>query len=88
MHTQGPWKATEYSEGSDSFHVHRAANEREQVADDIHSAADARLIAAAPDLLIACQEVLASDSINLCDCGEANCATTRLRAAVAKAIGR
>lgn len=49
--------------------------------------ADAQLIAAAPDLLAACQRALSHPAVPLCDCGEPDCATTQLRAAIAKAAG-
>ncbi|QBF27186.1 hypothetical protein EXN22_16350 [Pseudomonas tructae] len=51
--------------------------------------ANARLIAAAPELLVVAQEfleALAEQGI-LCECGEADCRTTRARAAIAKARG-
>lgn len=47
--------------------------------------ANAKLIAAAPDLLAVCQGVLSHPSFKACDCGEPDCATTVLRAAIAKA---
>jgi hypothetical protein len=47
--------------------------------------ANARLIAAAPDLLAACRSVIAN--VALCECGEPDCGTTKLRAAIAKATG-
>lgn len=46
-------------------------------------AANARLIAAAPDLLACCRYLLGMPAI-LCECGQPDCATTRLRAAIAK----
>ena len=51
--------------------------------------ANARLIAAAPDLLVVAKdfhEVLSERGL-FCECGESDCRTTRLRAAIAKATG-
>lgn len=49
---------------------------------------NARLIAAAPELLGICKELLANFPEFLCECGKPDCRTTRLRAAIAKAEGR
>lgn len=52
--------------------------------------ANARLIATAPDLLEVAkdfQEALQELGL-FCECGEADCRTTRLRAAIAKATGQ
>ena len=43
----------------------------------------AKLVKAAPDLLKACLTTLRT--VSLCECGESNCATTQLRAAIDKA---
>jgi hypothetical protein len=51
--------------------------------------ANARLIAAAPDLLVVAKdfEEALGELHMFCECGEADCRTTRLRAAIAKATG-
>lgn len=51
---------------------------------------NARLIAAAPELLEVAQDFQeALQELGLfCECGEADCRTTRLRAAIAKATGQ
>lgn len=49
--------------------------------------ANARLIAAAPELLAALQRILAHPNFRPCECGASNCATTEARAAIAKATG-
>jgi hypothetical protein len=51
----------------------------------IEQEANAKLIAAAPELLAVCQGVLSHPSFKACDCGEPDCATTVLRAVIAKA---
>lgn len=55
---------------------------------DDENAAHARLISAAPDLLASCKEMLHHPHFNACECGKVDCATTRLRAAIAKAEGQ
>lgn len=51
--------------------------------------ANARLIAAAPDLLVVAQDFLEalSEQGLLCECGEFDCRTSRARAAIRKARG-
>lgn len=53
------------------------------------SAADKRLIAAAPELLTVAHdfEEALKELGQECECGEKDCRTTRLRAAIAKATG-
>lgn len=52
------------------------------------SVPDGNLIAAAPDLLAACKKALDTAAPVLCTCGKPDCATTVLRAAIAKAEGK
>lgn len=57
---------------------------------DAPQRANARLIAAAPELLEVAkdfQEALRELGL-FCECGESDCRTTRLRAAIAKATGQ
>lgn len=51
--------------------------------------ANARLISAAPELLVCCEEFMAVliEANQVCDCGDPECRTTKLRAAIAKAKG-
>ena len=92
-HTPGPWVATQYSDGSPLTVVY-AANGREvaDVRSEIKGGvaedeANAALIAASPDLLAACIDMLFMHSIvdenTICDCK----ACTAARAAIAKARG-
>jgi hypothetical protein len=92
-HTPGPWVARKMGFLKSGFWIRKASDTigLGNVAVVPRStikpfAANAHLIAAAPDLLAACKEVLAK--VDLCDCGETDCATTRLRKAIAKAEGR
>lgn len=88
-HTPGPW----LYDGRDGI----AASTSDQLNGGYFTAevmgpdkvANARLIAAAPDLLTVARdfnEVL-RELGKFCECGEADCRTTRLRAAIAKATG-
>ena len=87
MHTPGPWQQGRY--GPESFEVqgeHRTLAIVRPVFSDAVTLANARLIAAAPELLAACERALAfvesmpdNDNVGLADC---------LRAAIAKAEGR
>lgn len=59
------------------------------IAESIWNPADARVIAAAPDLLGCAHdfmEVLTERGM-LCECGQEDCRTSRLRAAILKATG-
>jgi len=83
QHTPGPWKASEPNGRGNGWRAGPA-----WLGYDAHSertASDARLIAAAPELLDACRAYLA-------DRAEAGCASDsvavkKMRAAVAKALG-
>lgn len=94
--TPGPWSLnTQYADievrGPAESGVLIAVMSPWGVASDLPSPqiANARLIAAAPELLKVAQDF--SESLSelgmLCECGESDCRTTRLRAAIAKATG-
>lgn len=98
QHTPGPWELLPQSDGSNMVALRRETGKQMNPyafrlvchvlarGDSIkQDDANAKLIAAAPDLLVACQRVLTHDSVDLCDCGEPECATTLLRAAIDKA---
>ena len=93
-HTPGPWEAREHSDGSHWFVDYQQGGEGYTLVDGL-SEADARLIAAAPDLLKAAELVIAwyeakedhskADFYKRIDmCRESELA---IRAAIAKAIG-
>jgi hypothetical protein len=84
-HTPGPWR----TDGDGIRTLIRGADMtivavRHRLDAKTHSA-NAKLIAAAPELLAVCQGVLSHPSFKACDCGEPDCATTVLRAVIAKA---
>lgn len=94
-HTPGPWRVGRAGSvvsdapvpemgGSDAIEFYGS----HLIAESI-TPANAALIAAAPDLLVCAQdfhEVL-RELDQFCECGEADCRTTRVRAAIAKATG-
>lgn len=93
-HTPGEWHTSDVGRGlviydesgwavadAKVFHSRRTMGE---------ALANARLIAAAPDLLVVAndfKEALAELGPS-CECGQPDCRTTRLRAAIAKAAGQ
>ncbi len=85
-HTPGPWKVADVNPHG------KAPNRRWLVTPDVavaKTAANARLIAAAPDLLEACRAALpamAAHEETGCDCPDSE-AARQLRAAIAKAEG-
>jgi hypothetical protein len=84
-HTAGPWRYRPYYRGG--FQVTDASGTPIPVAGEISVAddvkeANSRLIAAAPELLAACEDVLSDP-----DCDLYSSAIARVRAAVAKATG-
>lgn len=101
-HTPGPWIAREPSDGDEWFFGHRLRNGiygKQIVVSDsrdneicVYSGntdgeiANARLIAAAPDLLEACIEILAEMQVWETDQGT-HPAATKARAAIVKATG-
>lgn len=82
QHTQGPWLISE--EQGDNYVISSASNELEicTVWEDPNKA-DARLIAAAPDLLEAC--IYLAEGIEAC--GLTGVYLDQARAAIAKATG-
>jgi hypothetical protein len=93
-HTEGPWRAgrgcvvadqpVPEMGGSDAVEYYGGHLVAESIAPQ-----NIPLIAAAPELLVSASdflEVLTENGL-LCECGEADCRTTRLRAAIAKATG-
>lgn len=99
LHTPGPWFAVNAGTKREPMMEVRAAriagNEpRHCVAivctGDSHQqmeSANAALIAAAPELLEVVERMLSREVMVLCECGESSCASTKARAAVAKARG-
>jgi hypothetical protein len=95
-HTPGPWILSESDSAASSFGIADAnGSSIASVGDGRHdgapeeSAANARLIAAAPDLLDACMTLaeVASDSVELGDWPELIKAIEQADAAIAKADG-
>lgn len=91
-HSPGPWKLQPFM-NRDGFYVDGPeGNAIVMVTKNENREADARLIAAAPDLLAACKHLLAShqfcevSSGKDCECGR--CICCEARAAVSKAEGR
>lgn len=99
-HTQGPWRAGSGTGGkgavvadtlpagalggSDAVDYYGGNLIAESIApENIH------LIAAAPELLKCAQDFIEvlTETDSFCECGEADCRTTRLRAALTKATG-
>ena len=58
-HTKGPWKAVNNGDTVDNWDIYWS-DDGECVVDHVYTEADARLIAAAPDLLEALQEAHAA----------------------------
>lgn len=87
MHTPGPWTVEPFDGSDKEITIVEPAVWVDY--DDVNheeQAANARLIAAAPDLLWICAD-LARQTELLCECGEPECRTTRLRAVLAKVKG-
>lgn len=82
-HTPGPWKTIPSPHGRKYQCVQFGADEMYTSLE--MRAADARLVAAAPDLLAIVKSILGW--ADLCECGEPFCRTTLARAAIAKAEG-
>jgi len=85
-HTPGPWGV---NTATDSFGwVNHAINWGRNYGEE-ENQANARLIAAAPELLEALIDVLeACDGLGPCDCGASStCAICKAQAAIAKAKG-
>ena len=90
--TPGPWWA---GSGPDRHRMRSVISEDgDHVAfcggfPESEAIANARLIAAAPELLSLAKELHEALRANgfLCECGDTDCRTTRLRAAIAKATG-
>lgn len=89
-HTQGPWRL------DDPIHAHVLGEDYHVIDAGIWhkggfhiatfiSEADAKLIAAAPELLAACLRTLEHPAVPLCECGQPDCATTLMRTAVERA---
>jgi len=85
-HTPGPWYAEADDENESSFVWNREALPRKAVAHDIFNPADACLIAAAPDLLAACELAVAEMTETWPD-GDWQSNFDTIRAAIAKAKG-
>lgn len=80
MHTPGPWQV--HDNGIGGYAVLNARADMRVANADFGQVADsdnARLIAAAPDLLAACEAALLRDDVADCELGD------MLRAAIAKA---
>lgn len=98
-HTPGPWKAHKTPlarSGVPEFEIHWS-DIGECVAEIVHGEPDARLIAAAPDLLDACKALLevtgalmhgekCDHSVGICFCGTFH-AMDEARAAISRATG-
>jgi hypothetical protein len=87
-HTPGPWKAEQFADRINVWPISRKKPDGSAVAYDM-TAADARLIAAAPDLLAACQDVLReyAEFAGLWTIDTESDGVTACRAAIAKATG-
>lgn len=95
-HAPGPWWVTDSgvrNAGGYICHTNKAQHYEGQderyESETAERAANAHLIAAAPDLLAVTRDFEeALQELGLfCECGAADCRTTRLRAAIAKAAG-
>lgn len=91
-HTPGPWHIKQAESGHTAIYPE---NSRERVADiycpldvDGHHAANARLIAAAPDMLAALQQVAAQPDNTSGDRGPIKYARHIAKCAIARATGR
>lgn len=80
-HTPGPWRV----DPTHRLCIESAAGNIGLVNLARNSEADARLIAAAPELLALCESWLTDFPEFLCECGTPECRTTKLRAVIAKA---
>lgn len=94
QHTPGPWAALPWRRHSPTTIVKQVNGVHVMTIADLQgdgfdpeTLANARLIAAAPELLALCKAVLAHPGFRQCDCGKPDCATTRLHAVIAKAEG-
>jgi len=86
-HTPGPWFWRGLPRGGGSFLRARDEAVAYVVKSGMPNEADCRLIAAAPDLLEACESVIAAhDAVGTCNSGN-KCILHGLRAAIAKARG-
>ena len=95
-HTPGPWETREHSDGSHWFVDYQQGGEGYTLVDEL-SEGDARLIAAAPELLEACYQALAAmrdlaeqagDVPEWNTGGDAYEACNAIRAAIARAEGK
>ena len=89
-HTPGPWTITDGQNHRVYLINHGRDAVGETVYTDTRNPADARLIAAAPDLLAALKNILREhDALQMAEgrTGDRWPATTRARAAIAKATG-
>jgi hypothetical protein len=89
-HTPGPWTVHKTTNLRLSFHIRGAASGHLAL---VFNEADARLIAAAPDLLAAlrqAEDLISATFENMTtgDAGEATAELRAIRAAIAKAEGR
>lgn len=82
-HTPGPWFARQCGKAwAIDFN-----EDQEQVVDYVYEEADAHLIAAAPDLLEACEALSSIEHIEQASIGPLREALMKARAAIAKARG-
>ena len=85
-HTKGPWVAHEYGSPKGSFYVRGPNNERVVNGPSLTNEFNARLIAAAPDLLEALQRLVNCYSVSSSRESRDSC-WNQARAAIAKATG-
>lgn len=90
-HTPGPWRVKIDESGFvDIYRDHcdtAGSLNNYAVAESVQSDSDARLIAASPDLLTACESALALLSNPNAEPGDADAVTAILKTAIAKAKG-